>query len=85
MRQSAPRTDHIEKLREYTATASILRYVILEQDSIGAMVFTRKDGQFVAETLTEGDTLRMPEIGVEVAMTNFYEGIEMSAALPDTP
>jgi Uma2 family endonuclease len=76
---STARSDHIEKLREYAATASILRYVILEQDSIGAMVFTRKDGQFVAETLTDGDTLRIPEIGVEVAMADFYEGVEPSA------
>ncbi len=83
--ESTARTDHIEKLREYAATTSILRYVILEQDSIGAMVFTRKDGQFVAETMTEGDTLRMPEIGVEVVMADFYEGLDMSAGIPDTP
>ena len=83
--ESTARTDHIEKLREYAATTSILRYVILEQDSIGAMVFTRKDGQFVAETMTEGDTLRMPEIGVEVVMADFYEGPDMSAGIPDTP
>ena len=85
--ESTARTDHIEKLREYAATTSIQRYVILEQDSIGAMVFTRKDGQFVAETLTEGDTLHMPEIGVEVAMADFYEGVEMpagSAGMPGT-
>ncbi len=35
------RTDRIDKLREYQATASIQRYVILEQDSIGATVFSR--------------------------------------------
>ncbi len=35
------RTDHIEKLREYQATVSIQRYVILEQDSIAAMEFSR--------------------------------------------
>ena len=83
--ESTARTEHIEKLREYAATPSILRCVILEQDSIGAMVFTRKDGQFVAETLTDGDTLRMPEIGVEVAIADFYEGIEVPAGNPDAP
>ena len=35
------RTDRIDKLREYQATASIQRYVILEQDSIGADGITR--------------------------------------------
>ena len=38
---STSRTDRIEKLREYQATPSIQRYVILEQDSIAAMVFSR--------------------------------------------
>jgi len=36
---STSRTDRIEKLREYQATPSIQRYVILEQDSSAAMVF----------------------------------------------
>ncbi len=74
---STSRTDRIEKLREYGATASIRRYVILEQDAIAAMVFVRKENDLVADTLTAGDTLRMPEIGVEVPMAEFYTGIEL--------
>lgn len=72
---STSRTDRIEKLREYGATSSIQRYVILEQDAIAAMVFVRKGNDLVAETLTAGDTLRMPEVGVEVPMAEFYTGI----------
>ncbi len=75
---STSRTDRIEKLREYGATASVQRYVILEQDAIAAMVFVRKGSDLVAETLTAEDTLRMPEIGVEVPMAEFYAGIELS-------
>jgi Uma2 family endonuclease len=80
------RTDRIEKLREYQATSSIQRYVILEQDAIAAMVFVRKGTDLVAETLTAGDTLRMPEIDVEVAMAEFYTGLDLSeepTAQPD--
>lgn len=40
--ESTSRTDRIEKLREYGATLSIQRYVILEQGAIAAMVFVRK-------------------------------------------
>lgn len=36
------RTDRIQKVQEYQATASIRRYVILEQDSVGATVFARR-------------------------------------------
>jgi len=75
---STSRTDRIEKLREYGATPSIQRYVILEQDAIAAMVFVRKGGNLVVETLTDGDTLDMPEIDVQVPMTEFYAGIDLT-------
>ncbi len=43
----SPNTSHAErivKLREYQATESIQRYVILEQGGIAATVFTRRGG-----------------------------------------
>ena len=40
--ESTSRTDRIEKLREYGATPSIQRYIILEQDTIAATVYVRK-------------------------------------------
>lgn len=76
--ESTSRTDRIAKLREYGATPSIQRYVILEQDAIAAMVFVRKGTDLIAETLTAEDTLRMPEIDVEVPMAEFYTGIEIT-------
>jgi Uma2 family endonuclease len=77
--ESTSRTDRIEKLREYGATPSIQRYVILEQDAIAAMVFVRKGTDLVAATLTAGDTLHMPEIDVDVPMEAFYAGVELPA------
>jgi Uma2 family endonuclease len=76
---STSRTDRIEKLREYAATPSITRYIILEQDSIAAQMFVRRGASFVAETLTAGDVLLMPEIGVEVPMAEFYTGLDLPA------
>jgi Uma2 family endonuclease len=76
--ESTSRTDRIEKLREYGATLSIQRYVIMEQDAIAAMVFVRKGTNFVVETLTADDALRMPEIDVEVPMTELYAGIDLT-------
>jgi Uma2 family endonuclease len=72
------RTDRIEKLRECQATLSIRRYVILEQDSIAATVFTRHDGDWIAFPLTAGDTLAMPEIGVEIALAAIYADVELA-------
>jgi Uma2 family endonuclease len=76
--ESTSRTDRIEKLREYAATPSIQRYVILEQDAIAAMMFVRKGTDLVAETLTADDILRMPEIDIEVPMAEFYVGLNLS-------
>jgi Uma2 family endonuclease len=70
--ESTSRTDRIEKVREYQAMPSIRRYVILEQDSIGATVFERRDETWAASTLTEGDRLSMPEIVVEIPLAELY-------------
>jgi Uma2 family endonuclease len=71
--ESTSRTDRIEKVREYQATPSILRYVILEQDSIGATVFVRRSlEQWLASTISGGDVLQMPEIGVEITLGDLY-------------
>jgi Uma2 family endonuclease len=71
------RTDRIEKLLEYQATPSIQRYVILEQDSIGAMVFARQGSAWDGRALTETDTLAMPEIDVELALADIYADVDL--------
>jgi Uma2 family endonuclease len=76
--ESTSRTDRIEKLREYGATPSIRRYVILEQDAIAATIYARKGADLVVETLTEPDALRMPEIDVEVPIAEFYAGVDLT-------
>jgi Uma2 family endonuclease len=76
--ESTSRADRIEKLREYGGTPSIQRYVILEQDAIAATVFVRKGTDLVVETLTATETLRMPEIDVEVPLAEFYAGIDLT-------
>ena len=65
---STSRTDRVEKVREYQATASIMRYVILEQDNISATVFIRRGEDWSAFTIRAGDVLRMPEIGVTFSL-----------------
>jgi Uma2 family endonuclease len=70
------RTDRIEKLREYQATASIQRYVILEQDSIAASVFSRMGAEWIANVLTEGNVLQMPEIGIELPLSEIYADVQ---------
>jgi Uma2 family endonuclease len=77
------RTDRIEKLREYQETPSIRRYVILEQDSIGAMVFTRHGFDWHCEALIAGETLALPEIGVSLLLDDIYADVTLPEPLPD--
>ena len=78
--ESTSKTDHLDKFNEYEATPSIQRYVILEQDSIAAMVFTHDGSRSVVETITAGGILRLPEIGVELPIDLLYSGVEPDAA-----
>jgi Uma2 family endonuclease len=82
------RTDRIEKLREYQATPSIQRYVILEQRSIGAMMFFRKGEDWVVSALTEADTLDLPEIDIAIPISELYTGLQLAppvgGAQPET-
>lgn len=77
---STSRTDHIVKAREYGATPSIQRYVILEQSAQAATVFTRMHGVW-ASIVLEGDVaLDMPEIGISVPLAELYQDVELDDA-----
>jgi Uma2 family endonuclease len=79
------RTDRIDKLREYHAVQSIRRYVILEHTSAALTVHARLNGldPWTATPLTEDDVLRMPEIGIEIPIAEFYEGTDLLAPRDD--
>jgi hypothetical protein len=80
--EGTSRTDRIEKLREYNLTQFIERYVILEPDFIAATILLRRSAGMAAEVPLPGDTLRMPEIDVEVPMAEFYVGVDLTEQAP---
>ena len=75
--EDSARTDRIDKVRDYQATASIQRYVILEQTSIGATVFAREGEKWNATVLIDGDTIELPEIGIALPVSACYAGLEL--------
>jgi Uma2 family endonuclease len=85
------RTGRIVKVQEYAAVPSIRRYVILESASIGLTVCERDTPEepWRTTTLTNGDILRMPDIGIEIPVSEFYEGFvpqeNEAAAPPEQP
>ena len=76
------RTDRIVKLREYRAVPSIRRYVIVEYAGIGLTVFARSgaDADWTATALAAGETLALPELGIEIPLAEFHEDVELSDA-----
>ena len=71
--------DRIVKAREYQATPSVKRYVMLEQDRIGATVHVRAQDGWSVLVLKDDDALDMPEIGLAIPLAEFYEGLAFEA------
>jgi Uma2 family endonuclease len=72
--------DQTVKNPEYEATPSIMRYIMLSQDSIAATVFARVDGVWAGSLVTDpAKVLAMPEIGAEVPLGEFCEGVTLPA------
>jgi Uma2 family endonuclease len=68
-------TDRILKNEEYRATASVQRYVMLEQDRVAATVFSRMGDDWVGHVFVGDAVLAMPEIGIEFPLVELYEGL----------
>jgi Uma2 family endonuclease len=77
------RVDRVTKNAEYRATASVQHYVMLEQDSQAATVFTREGERSVGSLLTGDVVLAMPEIGIELPLAELYEGLDLSQPIDD--
>ena len=77
------RTDRLVKAREYQGTPSIRRYVMLEQDSVGSVVYARTGDGWTHEILVGESALALPEIGVELPLAELYEGIVFGEAVAE--
>lgn len=81
-----PNRDLVEKNQEYRATPSVQRYVVLEQTSAAALVFARKGTEWISEIVAGTDAiLRLPEIDIEIPLTELYDRIDLSATAADGP
>jgi Uma2 family endonuclease len=72
--------DHFVKNQEYRDTPSIQRYVILEQDFVGATVFARVGDDWVGHVVGADAVLTMPEISIDIPLAELYDGLEFDAA-----
>ena len=72
-------TDVIDKNREYRATPSIQRYVILQQTHKAAIVFVRRADGWLSEIVSGDDAiLDLPEIGIAVPLHEVYANVGLA-------
>jgi Uma2 family endonuclease len=66
----------VVKNEEYRETPSIRRYVVFQQTHAAALVFSRKDQDWVMEFLA-GDhaIVALPEIGIEIPLAEIYADV----------
>lgn len=72
--------DLVVKNAEYRAAASVQRYVVLQQTRAAATVFSRAGDLWVTEVVDgTAAVLSMPEVGIEVSMSEIYDGMVFEA------
>jgi len=72
------RRDEQEKVDEYESVPTILRYVLVESERRGFQVFWREPGEreWRRGGPETGGQIRVPELGIEVALDEVYAGID---------
>jgi Uma2 family endonuclease len=79
--EGSSETDLIDKNREYRATPSIQRYVVLQQTHKAAIVFVRREDGWLSEIVSGHDAmLDLPKIGIAVPLHEIYANSELSEA-----
>jgi Uma2 family endonuclease len=77
--EGSSETDLIDKNREYRATPSIQRYVVLQQTHKAAIVFVRRADGWLSEIVSGDDAnLELPEIGITVPLLEVYANAGLS-------
>lgn len=59
------------------STASMQRYVMLEQGMAGFTIFERGGADWLGRILDADAVIRMPEIGVEILLAELLDGIDL--------
>ena len=63
-------------MREYRAVRSMKRYVLVEQATpVLSYYHDDNDGAWTAISLSVGDALPMPEIGIEIPVADIFDGV----------
>ena len=74
---STARIDRREKLWACRQIATLEDYLLVEQDRRALTLFSRGAG-WRPQTLDEADTLHLASVGLDIAVADIYEGVDVS-------
>lgn len=75
--ETSASTDLVLKAREYGATSSVQRYVALDPEAMAGTMFERVGGEWVGRLIGVDTILRMPEIDIELPLSELYDGVDL--------
>ncbi len=74
---STRRTDEEEKREAYCTIPTLQCYILLEQDSVGAIVYERQGDKWTRLVYTNpDDTIVLPDIHAELPLKTAYDSVE---------
>jgi Uma2 family endonuclease len=79
--------DHVVKLQEYQAVPTIRHYIIVESAAAAVTLHVRDQDSVAFESakLTCSDTIRLPEIGIEIPVASIYERTAFASENRESP
>ena len=72
---STARTDRQQKVDEYRRTPSIQHYLILEQDHVGGVLFTRDGLEWREQSIAGAATILFASLNVEIPLSEVYRTV----------
>lgn len=83
---STASNDLVVKNAEYRETPSVKRYVILQQNSAAAIVFSHRAGEWATDLVAGTEAvISLPEIGIDLPLSEIYADIVFPPEADDTP
>ena len=79
---STERLDRGRKKLDYFATPSVRQYAIVAQDERLVDLYTRTDAGWINEVVADASVLKLPAVGVELALDAIYQDTELAATPP---
>ena len=68
-------TDRVEKLADYAAVPSIRCYMILEQNSVAAIIYTFSGSGLWTETPWTEGSVTLPGLDIALPLADLYQGL----------